>query len=177
MASRSSQAANDSDYDDGPFKLPAVYLPCVHAANQLGPILLSQMKSETHHRGKRAVVRVIIRAERNEAAVVAVLEDEELTFASLILMNQPSDVIVPADQTLRFGRWYLIKEPFLQVSANGLRCLRVDHPGDILLLPVDHELIPAKWRKTEGLAGSSRDMRMKGNDAVGKQRWTEAEDM
>lgn len=175
MSSRSNQDAYDSGYGIEPFKIPSVYPPCILAANELEPIVMSQMKPETHHRGKTTVIHIFTPPIRNMAAVAATFMDKEGKVALLQLYNQPSDTIVPAEQAIRHGSCYLIKEPFFMVATNGCYSLRVDHPSDILLLPHDHELIPAKWRKNEAIIGGSHDMRMKGNTAVSKKRWAEAE--
>lgn len=53
----------------------------------------------------------------------------------------------------------------------------MDHPSDIILLPLDHELIPVEWKKGEISVGKSREMRIQGNNAVGKKKWAEAEDL
>lgn len=159
------------------FKAPSMYPPCVHSANELDPIAISQMKPETHHRGKRTVIRIVIPAERNGAAVVSVFMDEEGTMGLLQLHNQLSDTFVPAEQALRQYACYLIKDPFLQVAAIGGFSLRVDHPSDIMLLSHDHELLPAEWKTSERAIGKSHGMRMKGNDAVGKKRWAMANNL
>lgn len=177
MASDSSPPAYESSDAVATYKAPSAYLPCIHAAKELDPIAISQMKMETHHRGKRVIVRAIMPPFRT-VALVTFIEDEEGTKTSLQVFNQPSETVVPARQTLRFGSCYLIKEPFVTADPPGDYSLRVDHPGDIFLLPPDHELTPAKWGKSadEALVGRSREMRMRGNDAVGKKRWAEAED-
>lgn len=178
MASDASPPANESSHVVSTYEAPSAYPPCIHAAKELDPIAISQMKIETHHRGKRVVVRAIISPFRR-VALVTFIEDEEGNKTGLQMFNQPSEQIVPARQTLRFGSCYLIKEPFVTAVPPDDYCLRVDHPGDIFLLPLDHELVPAKWRKSanEALVGKSREMRMRGNDAVGKKKWAEAEDL
>lgn len=179
MEGQSSSAANELDSSSvaALFKIPSPYQPCIHAASKLNPIAISQMKPETHHRGNRIVVHVSILSNHTLGLVRAVVVDEKGTHGFLQLYHQLSEAAGPAEQFLRLGRCYLIKEPFLNAVIDGVRSLRVDHPSDILLLSLDHELLPAKWRKTEPVAAGSRDMRMKGNDAVGKMRWTEAEDL
>lgn len=176
MASHALQAANSGGPGAQRFNGPPPYPPCIRAANELDSIAISQAGIETHHRGKRLVVRVITSPTR-EVGLMAAVEDEEGTATWLQLHNQPSEAVVPAKQTLQLGSCYLIKEPFATGYPDCNYSLRVDHPGDISLLPLDHELIPAKWRKNEVLAGKSREMRMKGNDAVGKARWAEAEEL
>lgn len=173
-------ASHPSADNSGPgaerLEAPPPYPPCTRAANELDPIAISQMRTEIPHRGKRLVVRVVAPSICEEA-LMAVVVDEEDSVARLQLLNQPSETVVPARQTLRLGSFYLIKEPFAIVDPLGGYILRVDHPSDISLLPLDHELVPAEWRKTEIVAGSSRNMRMQGNYFVGKQRWAEAEDL
>ncbi|KAH8753102.1 hypothetical protein F5883DRAFT_691147 [Diaporthe sp. PMI_573] len=112
----------------------------------------------------------------HNVATSAIVMDEEGTQAMLQLYCQPFEEVVPAKQTLRLGCCYLVKEPFAMVCPDGCY-LRVDHPGDIFLLPHDHELLPVKWREGDAFLGSSFEMRMKGNAAVGKMQWAEAEDL
>lgn len=179
MASHSSQAVSmsSSDVTRAVFKLASPYLPCIHAAKELNPIFISQMQPETHHRGKQTVVRVDAAPTRIREALLTTIEDGEGSQALLLLYNQPSETAVPGEQILRRDSFYLIKEPFITVASNGDWSLQVDHPGDILLLSQDHDLLPVKWRKRECDIGRSGDLRQKGNDAVGKKRWAEAEDL
>lgn len=93
----------------------------------------------------------------------------------LQLYNQPSETVVPAEEILRRGSCYLLKEPFL--TSDPTASLQVDHPSDIMLLPRDLDLVPAKW-STKGLViGLICDPRILGNDAADKKRWAEAESL
>lgn len=67
MASHSSQAADTSSAGTA----SSAYRPCIHPANDLGPITMSQMKMKTHHRGKQTVIHVLASPKRT-VAVVAV---------------------------------------------------------------------------------------------------------
>lgn len=175
METQSSSVASnlESSCVAAPFKLPSPYQPCIHAASELSPIAFRQMKPETHHRGKQIVVRVFMTQNQTRGLTRAIVVDEKRTQSFLRMYHQPSETARPEEQFLRRG-CYLIKEPFLNVAVDGGCSLRVDHPSDILLLSLDHELVPAKWRKTEPVVEESSDVRMKGNDAVGKKRWAEA---
>lgn len=178
MASHSSPAANDSSPDTPIWKMPSLYPPCILAAGELGPIVISQMGHETHHRGKQTVVRVLESPTRiRHEHLMVIIEDEEGTPAYLQLLHQPRETAVPAEKILRPGGCYLIKEPFLTVATNGIYSLRVDHPSDILLLPHGNDLLPAKWSNNNAAVGNSRDTRMNGNNAVREKRWAEAEDL
>lgn len=155
-------------------QIPAPYPPCIHRATELRPILISQMKLETHHRGSKVVVRVMLPPTRI-TAIVSVVEDEKGTATILQLYNQPPEQLVPASQSLRQGCFYLLKEPFFKGTADGSYSLRVDHVSDVVLLDDSDELVPEKWRKTKTIAETSQGIRMRGNKAVGQQNWAEAE--
>lgn len=160
---------------DAPANATPPYPPSIHAANELDPIVISQMELETHHRGKRTTVRVLEPSIRLGGALVTTVEDEQDTPVLLLLCQQPSEAFLPAEQILRVGSCYMIKEPFLTVAPDGSDSLRVDHPSDILLMSQDHELLPVALRKSDHLVKGSVHIRMEGNDAVGKKRWAEAE--
>lgn len=176
MANPLSPAAYKSSAGAVPPKTDSAYPPCVLPANELKPIFISQMELGTHHRGKRTVIHVHNRLEE-PTALAAVVEDEEGTPAWLELYHQPVHKDVPVQLTLRRGGCYLIKEPFAIVGTEDCCILRVDHPGDIFHLSFDHEFLPAIWRMNDVFVGKSHEIRMKGNEAVGKMRWAEAEDL
>lgn len=135
------------------------------------------MKFETPNRGRRTVIRVVTAPKKLDVALTATVLDEEGTHAGVVLCYQPFEEVVPAKQSLRLNNCYLIKEPLAVLTPYGIVGIRVDHPSDIVLLPFDHEFLPAKWRKNEVFVGNSHEFRMKGNDAVGKKQWAEAEDL
>ncbi|KAI0837710.1 hypothetical protein F5Y06DRAFT_63003 [Hypoxylon sp. FL0890] len=154
-------------------QVPAPYPPCTLRATELKPIPISQMKLETHHRGCKVVVRVMVPPSRI-TAIMAIVEDERGTATLLQLYNQPPEALVPAGESLRQGCFYLLKEPFFKGTASGSYSLRVDHVSDIMLLSDSDELVPTKWRKTKTIAETSGSIRKRGNEAVGKKNWAEA---
>lgn len=176
MARDHSPPANKSSDAVATHKAPSAYPPCIQTAKELDPIAISQMENETHHRGERVIVRVLVPPIR-DVGLLTLVEDEEGTSTKLYLLFQPSEKLVPAERILRLGGCYLIKEPFFTADSNGSSSLRVDHPSDIILLPLDHELIPVEWKKGEISVGKSREMRIQGNNAVCKKKWAEAEDL
>lgn len=175
MANYASAAADNTNFLSS-FNNFSPYPPCVLPANELKPIAISQIEVNNPNRGKRTVIRVITAPQKLDVALTAMVMGED-TVACLVLYCQPFDEVVPAKQSLRPGSCYLIKEPLAVLSPYHTIVLRVDHPSDIFLLPFDHEFVPAKWQKKDVLGGSSREIRMKGNDAVGKEQWAEAEDL
>jgi len=57
-------------------QVPAAYPPSTRLAAELKPISISEMKLETHHRGRSIVVRVMVPASRINA-VLAIVEDDK----------------------------------------------------------------------------------------------------
>ena len=155
--------------------IPPAYPPCTLSVAELDAILISEMKLETHHRGRMAIVRSLVPPNRMNA-VMAIVEDAEGTAALLQVYHQPEESVVPTEETLREGGIYLLKEPYFK-TANSERIysLRVDHVGDIWELADGDDLIPVKWRKSNTIAGTSQSIRTLGNAAVSKKRWAEAE--
>lgn len=133
------------------------------------------MSLETHHHGSRVVVRVMVPPTRINA-VMAAMEDETGTATLLQVYHQPEESVVPADEILRRGSCYLIKEPFFKATtSNGTYSMRVDHPGDLVPPRPGDGLIPAKWREYGGVVETSGSIRKQGNSAVGRKSWAEAE--
>ncbi|KAI1210829.1 uncharacterized protein F4807DRAFT_40365 [Annulohypoxylon truncatum] len=156
-------------------QVPAYYLPCIHPVQELKPLMISNMTLETHHRGKRALVRVLTPADRM-TAVMAIIEDEEGTAVMLQLYNQPEESVVSKDQILREGDVCILKEPYFKVTVDGSYSLRVDHVSDVIWLQDTDPRIPLKWRKRVlTLDESSKEIRLEGNAAVQKCQWAEAE--
>ncbi|KAJ4016211.1 hypothetical protein NW752_003334 [Fusarium irregulare] len=80
-------------------QVPAPYPPCIHSVNDLEPIMISDMRLETHHRGKKIMLRVLTPPDRI-TAVMAIVEDEKGTAVLLQLYHQPDETIVPTTEIL-----------------------------------------------------------------------------
>ena len=155
-------------------QVPAPYPPCIDSANDLKPIMISDMRLETHHRGKKIMLRVLTPPDRM-TAVMAVVEDETGTAVLLQLYHQPDETIVPATEILNTNMVYILKEPFFKGATDGTYSLRVDHPSDIIRLDGADDRIPSRWRPSMVISsGNSTDIRKKGNEAVQAKKWAEA---
>ncbi|KAI1411046.1 hypothetical protein F5Y13DRAFT_191633 [Hypoxylon sp. FL1857] len=152
--------------------IPFYYPPCVRPIQDLKPLMISDMKLETHHRGSQVLVHVMTPPNRMDAIMV-IVEDENGTAVLLQLYNQPKEDKVSNEHIIQEGDVCIIKEPFFKATPHGLYSLDVDHVSDIVWLQITDPRIPLKWRKR--LDESSRDIRMKGNAAVQRQDWGEAE--
>ena len=157
-------------------QIPASYAPCVRPSGELNPIMISDMKLETHHRGSRVMLRVRTPPHRITALLV-IVEDEQGTAVFLQLYNQPEESVVPAEELIRPESVLVLKEPFFKrADSDGSYSLRVDHPGDLVWLDDTDERVPSKWRHASlGLPASSSSIRMQGNSAVQNQAWAVAE--
>lgn len=174
---------NGKDFDshDGGIistsQIPAPYPPCILPAAQLKPISISQMKLETHHRLHSIVVRLLTPPDRM-TAIMAIVEDIEGTAVLLQLYHQAAEEVVPAAKVFTPGTLLLLKEPFFKASTDGSYSLRADHVSDMMLLDEADELVPLKWRKSPedpAVRPSSAVLRARGNEAVGKKDWIEAQ--
>ena len=156
-------------------QVPAPYLPCTVPVSELRPIMISDMRLETHHRGCRATFRVITPPSRIVALLV-VIEDEKGTAVPLQIYHQPKQSVVPAEEVLRTGIC-IVKEPFFKCSMDGSYTVRVDHVSDIVWLEKDDDRVPQKWRTSAVTlsAGDSARTRQQGNEAVKYEKWAEAE--
>ncbi|KAH7196398.1 uncharacterized protein B0J16DRAFT_325915 [Fusarium flagelliforme] len=155
-------------------QVPAPYPPCIKSANELEPIMISDMRLETHHRGKKILLRVLTPPDRM-TAVMAIVEDEKGTAVLLQLYHQPEETIVPATEILNPNMVYILKEPFFKCATDGTYSLRVDHPSDIIQLDGADDRIPSHWRPSMVISHeNSSDIRKQGNDAVQVKKWAEA---
>ncbi|KAF4999866.1 hypothetical protein FDECE_11365 [Fusarium decemcellulare] len=155
-------------------QVPAPYPPCIVAAEDLKPISIAEMRLETHHRGRKVVLRVLTPPDRM-TAVMAIVEDQVATAILLQLYHQPIEAVVPAKEILAPDMVCILKEPFFKCATDGSYSLRVDHPSDVIWLNEGDERIPAKWAPSViELNKDSKSIRMQGNDAVQGQQWAEA---
>ncbi|TVY65370.1 Protein unc-45-like protein A [Fusarium oxysporum f. sp. cubense] len=155
-------------------QVPAPYPPCIVSANDLEPIMISDMRLETHHRGKKIMLRVLTPPDRM-TAVMAIVEDEKGIAVLLQLYHQPEETIVPATEILSPNMVCILKEPFFKCATDGTYSLRVDHPSDIIRLGGADDRIPSHWRPSMVISDeNSTDIRKQGNDAVQAKKWAEA---
>ncbi|KAM0494485.1 hypothetical protein ACHAP8_008628 [Fusarium lateritium] len=155
-------------------QVPAPYLPCIRSADDLEPIMISDMRLETHHRGKKTMIRVLTPPDRM-TAVMAIVEDEKGIAVLLQLYHQPEETIIPATEILSPNMVFIVKEPFFKCATDGAYSLRVDHPSDIIRMDRTDDRIPSHWRPSMVISDeNSTDIRKQGNDAVQVKKWAEA---
>ncbi|KAL6352613.1 hypothetical protein LRP88_13080 [Fusarium phalaenopsidis] len=156
-------------------QIPPSYLPCIVPAQDLEPIKITDMRLETHHRGKKVTMRVLTQPDRL-LGVVALAEDEHGTAVLLQLYQLPDEALVPQAEILTPGMICIVKEPYYKQTTKGRYSVRVDHLGDIIWLNEGDERIPSRWKNSAATLNSdSTDIRTQGNHAVQNRNWAVAQ--
>jgi hypothetical protein len=152
------------------------YHPSVAPYASMTKMPLSDLRLETHHRGRYLLVRNIAEPLRI-LCITTVVEDEQGNAAVLRLYHQlrpdvtqetPS-MVVPA------GGVCLIKEPYVELTSDGGYAIRVDHLGDVVWLAEDDEAVPAIWRAAPR-DQTAEHWRLEGNAAYAARHYRRAVD-
>ncbi|KAI0156666.1 hypothetical protein GGR52DRAFT_195650 [Hypoxylon sp. FL1284] len=154
-------------------EVPPHYLPCTRPAEELEPLMVSRMRLEDHHRTYQVLVHVLTPPLRS-SMLKFIVEDEEGTAVKLQLHHQLKDNKEINGSILSPGHVCIVKDPYFSLSATGY-VLQVYHVSDMIRLQDTDSRIPLKWRKE--VDGSSGDIRLRGNAAVHKKNWAEAENL
>ncbi|OAR02140.1 hypothetical protein LLEC1_07556 [Akanthomyces lecanii] len=166
------KAKRSAAYTASTTHLPPHYLPCVRPSDELKPIFVSDMTLETHHRGRKVLLRLCAEACRLTALLV-VAEDEHETPILVQMYHQPEENVIPSQQLLKKGMVLLLKEPYFKQTADGAYVLRVDHVSDLIWLHGDDERIPFAWMPRIFELDSS-ESRLEGNSHFNKNEWGSA---
>ncbi|KAJ0163839.1 hypothetical protein CTA2_2277 [Colletotrichum tanaceti] len=109
------------------------YPPSTASLRDLEPMKLTELRMETHHRGRSLVVK---RANRSPVVTLAarswtVVQDEEEKETERLEMclHKTTD----GEDTLESARRYIIKEPYFTLTEDGEATLRIDHPSDLVV--------------------------------------------
>ncbi|SCO04304.1 related to TPR domain protein [Fusarium fujikuroi] len=119
--------------------------PCLIPEKDLELMPISEMRLQTHHRGKKVLLRVKT-APARAAAVVTIVEDEEGAAVLLALHQQLEE---------------------------DLDLLQVYHPSDIIWLEHHDERIPEQWRVHEKIK-SNDEYHAEGAELTEKEHWLHA---
>lgn len=101
--------------------------------------MINELRLETHHRGRYLLLRCFFRSLRTNA-IHAVVEDENEDALILELYVQEDESVRPARETMH-EKIIVVEEPYFRHMSESEYCVRVDHIGDILWLPVGHDLV------------------------------------
>ncbi|KAK4553115.1 hypothetical protein LTR86_009842 [Recurvomyces mirabilis] len=116
------------------------YLPCTIALDNLRPMKISELKRETHHRGRSLMLRQMGEHSRGLIHVTAVVRDVQGSLESLVFhtadISRPERDIMPSNAVM------IIKEPFYTIHGSLQDVLFIDHPSDLVYLPLTDARVP-----------------------------------
>nr|POE48148.1 set and mynd domain-containing protein [Quercus suber] len=135
------------------FAVGYTYPPCVLSMEELRPIALTELRLESHHRGRvltvRRVAEVVELAARSWTVVEADGQKERLE----VCLHK----VRYGEEVLESGKVFRLKEPYFTVNDEGDSTLRIDHPSDLVICGEDaveegkgdaEAVKPAKSRKS-----------------------------
>jgi len=150
------------------------YPPSVRAVADLKPMLISDLRLETHHTGRVLLLRTFGHPSRIQAVQNAV-EDANGNVDRVAVYN--TDTGITPERLLPKGAVLAVKEPFYKTTADGGYSLRVDHPSDLILLSASDALVPQQLApRLIELDVPAPPLKVKGNDAYGKKDYHAAID-
>ncbi|KNG84245.1 hypothetical protein ANOM_007397 [Aspergillus nomiae NRRL 13137] len=126
--------------------IPPAYHPCTRSVCDLQPIMIKDLRVETHHRDSYLLLRSVTPPDEM-TAILAIVEDENGDVLMLQLYNQDMDR--PVEENLPEGTALIVKEPFLKLMSDGEYGIRIDHVSDIIFLSAFDERVPLCWRPQE----------------------------
>jgi tetratricopeptide (TPR) repeat protein len=152
----------------GASTIPAIavgqpYPPCTTSLSGLKPMEMSDLRMETHHRGRK----LVIKRESPVVTLVArswtMVQNEEGTDAERLEMclhkaRHGEDVL---ESTKRF----IIKEPYFTLTDQGEPTLRIDHPSDLVACQEE----PKKYEDAAVAEKKARILKNEGNTALKQQ--------
>ncbi|KAK4543021.1 hypothetical protein LTR36_006019 [Oleoguttula mirabilis] len=150
------------------------YPPSTTPVSELEAITISDLRLETHHRGRVLFVRTFGHPIRL-SSVQNVIEDEHGDVDKLAVYNV--DPTLDPEKLLPKGAIFAIKEPFYKTTADGGVSLRVDHPSDIIRLqPLDSNIPAGLSPRFVELDKSGADWKKEGNAAYASKDYIIAVD-
>lgn len=159
------------------FPVGCEYPPSTALLRDLEPMKLSDLRMETHHRGR-------VLSLRRASPVVEIVASSW----TVVQGDSPDDVerlemflhkSTHGKDILDSGSEFLVKEPYFTLNLQGEPTIRIDHQSD-LVVSADNNDDPESWRKVNGdsdRAPSNKTAAMckdEGNAALKKQAFLRA---
>lgn len=115
------------------------YRPSVTPLADLKPMTISELRLETHHKGRVLIVRTFTPAVR-VTSVQTAIEDGNLDVNQMCVCNV--DLDARAADVLPKGAIFAIKEPYYISGPENGYIVRIDHPSDLHRLTPAHPQVP-----------------------------------
>ena len=153
------------------------YLPCTTSLADLEPIKLSDLRMETHHRGRVLSLRRIspvVKLRSSSWTIVQEAGSDDADRLELSLHNTRN-----GEDILDSASAFFIKEPYYTLNTNHESVIRVDHPSDMIITTYSDN--PSSWRNNTGnkdsastASKSATQCKEEGNAALGKKAYWRA---
>ena len=170
----SGRASNNGEQHVQSSFVPPAYPPCTTPLDGLKPVMIEDLRLETHHRGRYLTLRAITPPNRM-TAILVIAEDEDGDVTLLQMYQQEDEASHPAVDVVDKGSIFIVKEPFFKITASGDYSLRVDHLSDIVFLTNDDTKTPASWRpRQREMRRTAESLKLEGNTLIGKERYWRA---
>ena len=142
------------------------YPPCTKPLSELEPMEMADLKMETHHRGRKLVVKRHSPVVTLVARSWTMVQNEAGTDAERleILLHKSRY----GEDILESTKQFIIKEPYFTLTDQGEPTLRIDHPSDLV---VCHEDVvnPRKFEDAEKAEKAATRFKTQGNTALKEQ--------
>lgn len=170
----SGRATNNGEQHVQSSFVPPAYPPCTTPLDDLKPIMIEDLRLETHHRGRYLTLRAITPPNRM-TAILVIAEDERGDVTLLQMYQQEDETSHPAVDVVDKGSILIVKEPFFKVTASGDYSLRVDHLSDIIFLTDEETMTPTSWKpRLLEMSRTAESLKLEGNTLIGKERYWRA---
>ncbi|KAJ4303016.1 hypothetical protein N0V90_001907 [Kalmusia sp. IMI 367209] len=130
MADMESMQSNERGESLPALAVGQTYPPCSVPCKDLKPMKISELKMETHHRGRRLTIKraspVVVLTARSWVMV----EDEE--GGDIERLEMCLHKSRHGEDILEYAKSFIIKEPYFTLTEEGEPTVRIDHPSDLV---------------------------------------------
>lgn len=129
------------------FTVGCEYPPSTALLRDLKPMELSELRMETHHRGRVLSLRrvsPVVEIVASSWTIVQGDSGDEVERLEVYLHKSAH-----GKDILDSGSEFLVKEPYFTLNNQGEPTIRIDHPSD-LVVSADNKDDPEVWRKVNG---------------------------
>ncbi|CAO2649712.1 Nn.00g010040.m01.CDS01 [Neocucurbitaria sp. VM-36] len=107
------------------------YPPCTVSLDELQPMEFTELRMETHHRGRKLTVKrssPVVTLVARSWTMVQDEKEEEAERLEICLHKSRHD-----EDILESAKLFIIKEPYFTLTDQGEATLRIDHPSDLIV--------------------------------------------
>lgn len=140
------------------------YPPCTVVSEELKPMKISELKMDTHHRGRRLHIKraspVVVLSARSWVMVEDAEGGETERLEMCLHKSRHGEDI------LEYAKNYIVKEPYFTLNEEGEATIRVDHPSDLISL--SDALTGKTFSSTKAAEKFATVCKSEGNDELKK---------